>query len=169
MDSHHLASLKVYGNLHCCNTDICPHLAPSDFHLFSHLKKFLAGQQFTSNDEIKDNFPKEGKEIIFFKSCLLIENSGRGGLIVTSRLWGRRVPGSNPIPLNICRVWGLLHAKAYVVAKRPPVGVAWMSGDGVAAQASSSSPDRGSKSRGPSQNSPRVASKRYVNATKLSN
>ncbi|GBO03099.1 hypothetical protein AVEN_170142-1 [Araneus ventricosus] len=25
----------------------------SDFHLFSHLKKFLAGQQFASDDEIK--------------------------------------------------------------------------------------------------------------------
>ncbi|GBN75711.1 hypothetical protein AVEN_113520-1 [Araneus ventricosus] len=169
MDSHHLASLKVYGNSHCCDTDICPDLAPSDFHLFSHLKKFLAGQKFASDDEIKDNFTKEGKEIIFFKSCLLFENSGRGGLVVRSRLWSRRVPGSNPIPLNICRVWGLLHAKSYVVSKRPPVCVAWMFGEGVAAKVSSSSPHRGSKSRGPSQNSPRVASKRDVNTTKLSN
>ncbi|GBL87868.1 hypothetical protein AVEN_192044-1 [Araneus ventricosus] len=32
-----------------------PDLAPSDFHLFSHLKKFLAGQQFASDDEIKVN------------------------------------------------------------------------------------------------------------------
>ncbi|GBL72076.1 hypothetical protein AVEN_115088-1 [Araneus ventricosus] len=28
------------------------------------------------------------------------------------------------IPLKIRRVWGLLHSKLYVVAKRPPVGVA---------------------------------------------
>ncbi|GBN75237.1 Mariner Mos1 transposase [Araneus ventricosus] len=33
------------------NTD----LAPSDFHLFSHLKKFLACQQFASDDEINEN------------------------------------------------------------------------------------------------------------------
>ncbi|GBM76070.1 hypothetical protein AVEN_167490-1 [Araneus ventricosus] len=37
---------------------------------------------------------------------------------------------------------------------------------GVPAQVSSSSSDRGSKLRGPSQNSPRVASKRDVNITK---
>ncbi|GBL84188.1 hypothetical protein AVEN_118592-1 [Araneus ventricosus] len=39
---------------------------------------------------------------------------------------------------------------------------------GVPAHVSSSSSDRGSKFRGPSRNSPRVASKRDVNATKLS-
>ncbi|GBN73832.1 hypothetical protein AVEN_56995-1 [Araneus ventricosus] len=38
----------------------------------------------------------------------------------------------NPIPPNIRRVRGLLHAKSYVVAKRPPVGVTWMFGDGGA-------------------------------------
>ncbi|GBM48806.1 hypothetical protein AVEN_18747-1 [Araneus ventricosus] len=38
---------------------------------------------------------------------------------------------------------------------------------GVTAQMSSSSSDRVSKFRGPSQNSPRVASKRDVNITKL--
>ncbi|GBN46517.1 hypothetical protein AVEN_46699-1, partial [Araneus ventricosus] len=32
---------------------VSPDLAPSDFHLFSHLKKFLAGQQFESDDENK--------------------------------------------------------------------------------------------------------------------
>ncbi|GBN40174.1 hypothetical protein AVEN_159704-1 [Araneus ventricosus] len=73
----------------------------------------------------------------------------------------------NPIPLKIRRVWGLLYAKSYVVAKRPPVGVAWKLGEGVSAQVSSSSSDRGSKLRGLSQNSPRVASKRDVNITKL--
>ncbi|GBM41672.1 hypothetical protein AVEN_46944-1 [Araneus ventricosus] len=31
----------------------------------------------------------------------------------------------NPIPLTIHHVWGLLHSKSYIVAKRPPVGVAW--------------------------------------------
>ncbi|GBM04700.1 hypothetical protein AVEN_44837-1 [Araneus ventricosus] len=34
---------------------LSPDLAPSDFHLFSHLKKFLAGKQFASDDEIKVN------------------------------------------------------------------------------------------------------------------
>ncbi|GBM76813.1 hypothetical protein AVEN_122190-1 [Araneus ventricosus] len=70
-----------------------------------------------------------------------------------------------PIPLKIRRVWGLLHAKSYVVAKRPPVGVAWKFGQGVPAQVSSSSSDRNSKLRGPSLNSPCVASKRDVNLT----
>ncbi|GBL95307.1 hypothetical protein AVEN_166478-1, partial [Araneus ventricosus] len=44
-----------------------------------------------------------------------------------------------------------------------PFGVARKLGEGVPAQASSSSSDRGSKLRGPSLNSPRVASKRDVN------
>ncbi|GBN08657.1 hypothetical protein AVEN_257547-1 [Araneus ventricosus] len=69
----------------------------------------------------------------------------------------------NPIPMKI----HLLHVKSYVVAKCPPVGVAWKFGEGVPAQKSSSSSDCGSKLRGPSQNSPRVASKRDVNITKL--
>ncbi|GBM20786.1 hypothetical protein AVEN_108239-1 [Araneus ventricosus] len=71
----------------------------------------------------------------------------------------------NPIPLKIRRVWGLLHAKSYVVAKRPPVGVARKFGEGMPAQASSSPSERGSKLRGPSPNSLRVASKRDVNIT----
>ncbi|GBM59918.1 hypothetical protein AVEN_270021-1 [Araneus ventricosus] len=56
----------------------------------------------------------------------------------------------------------MLHAKSYVATKRLPVGVAWK---GVPAQVPSS--DYGSKLRGPSQNSPRVASKRDANITKL--
>ncbi|GBL90991.1 hypothetical protein AVEN_184387-1 [Araneus ventricosus] len=80
---------------------------------------------------------------------------------------GPRFQVRNPIPLKIRRVWGLLHAKSYVVAKRPPVGVAWKFGEGVPAQVSSSSSDLGSKLRGPSQNSHRVASKRDVNISKL--
>ncbi|GBL97477.1 hypothetical protein AVEN_162939-1 [Araneus ventricosus] len=83
----------------------------------------------------------------------LVCTRGRGGLV------------QNPIPQKIRRVWGLLHAKSYVVAKRPPVGVARKLGEGVPAQVSSSSSDHGSKLRVPSLNSPRVASKRDVNAT----
>ncbi|GBN07393.1 hypothetical protein AVEN_10064-1, partial [Araneus ventricosus] len=93
---------------------------------------------------------------------------GRGGLVVRSRLWGQWVPGSRPDSTEDppC-TRGLLHAKSYVVAKRPPAGVAWKLGEGVPAQVPSSSSDRGSKLRGPSQNSPRVASKQDVNITKL--
>ncbi|GBM46204.1 hypothetical protein AVEN_270214-1 [Araneus ventricosus] len=29
----------------------------------------------------------------------------------------------NQIPLNNCHVWGLLHVKSSIVAKRPPAGV----------------------------------------------
>ncbi|GBM49238.1 hypothetical protein AVEN_59301-1 [Araneus ventricosus] len=43
----------------------------------------------------------------------------------------------------IRRVWRLLHAKSYAVAKCPPVGVAWKLGDGVPTQLFSSSSDRG--------------------------
>ncbi|GBM79067.1 hypothetical protein AVEN_86078-1 [Araneus ventricosus] len=54
-------------------------------------------------------------------------------------------------------------------AKRPPIGVVRKFGDGVPAQVSSSSSDRGPKLRCQSQESPRVASKRGVNITKLNN
>ncbi|GBM85453.1 hypothetical protein AVEN_134354-1 [Araneus ventricosus] len=38
-----------------CQPPYSSDLAPTDFHLSSHLKKFLAGQQFASDDEIKVN------------------------------------------------------------------------------------------------------------------
>ena len=31
-----------------------PDLAPSDFHLFLHLKKFLGGKRFDDDDDLKD-------------------------------------------------------------------------------------------------------------------
>ncbi|GBM18802.1 hypothetical protein AVEN_166549-1 [Araneus ventricosus] len=92
---------------------------------------------------------------------------GRGGLVVRSRPRDRRSQVRNPIPLKIRRVWGLLHAKSYVVAKRPPIDVARKFGEGVPAQVSSSSSDRGLKLRGPPLNSPRVASKWDVNLTSM--
>ncbi|GBM73394.1 hypothetical protein AVEN_25053-1 [Araneus ventricosus] len=49
----------------------------------------------------------------------------------------------------------------------PCMGPVGKFGEGVPAQVSSSSSDRDSKLRGPSQNSPRVASKRDVNITNL--
>ncbi|GBL80711.1 hypothetical protein AVEN_70452-1, partial [Araneus ventricosus] len=60
----------------------------------------------------------------------------------------------------------LVHAKSESWAKRPPAGVERKLGEGALAQVVSSSSDRCSKLRGPSQNSPRVASKRNVNKTK---
>ncbi|GBM27919.1 hypothetical protein AVEN_146145-1 [Araneus ventricosus] len=56
-----------------------------------------------------------------------------------------RPEGSKPDSNEDRRVWGLLHAKSYVVAKRPPVGVARKFGEGVPTQVSSSSSARGSK------------------------
>ncbi|GBM26536.1 hypothetical protein AVEN_245261-1 [Araneus ventricosus] len=91
--------------------------------------------------------------------------SGHGGLVVRSRPRTGESQVRDPIPLKIRRVWGLLHTKSYVLAKHPPVGVARKFGEGVPAQVSSSSSDRGSKLRGPSLNSLRVASKRDVNLT----
>ncbi|GBO16102.1 hypothetical protein AVEN_123467-1 [Araneus ventricosus] len=62
----------------------------------------------------------------------------------------------------------LLHAKSYVVANRPTIGVAWQLGEGVPPHVSSSSSDLCSKFRGPSQNSTRGATKQDVNITKYS-
>ncbi|GBO35715.1 hypothetical protein AVEN_192177-1 [Araneus ventricosus] len=94
-----------------------------------------------------------------------VSKAGRDGLVVSSRLWSRRVLVSKSDSTEDPLVWGLLHVISYVVAKRPSVCVeVWR---GVSAQVSSSSSDHRSKFRGPSQNSPRVASKRDVNITKL--
>ncbi|GBN24777.1 hypothetical protein AVEN_11509-1 [Araneus ventricosus] len=94
-----------------------------------------------------------------------VSKAGRGGLVVSSRLWGRRVPVSKPDSTEDPLVWGPLHVISYVVAKRPSICMeVWR---GVPAQVSSSHSDHRSKFRGPSQNSPRVASKRDVNITKL--
>ncbi|GBO12034.1 hypothetical protein AVEN_241308-1 [Araneus ventricosus] len=75
-----------------------------------------------------------------------IQMPGFGGLVARSRLWGRRAPGSKPDSTEDPPCMGpLLHAKSYVVAKRPPVGVACKFGEGMPAQVSSSSSKRGSK------------------------
>ncbi|GBN12274.1 hypothetical protein AVEN_171013-1 [Araneus ventricosus] len=63
---------------------ISPDLAPSDFHLFSHLKKFLACQQFASDDEIKVNvqnwFKSQAAE--FYEAALQLITSPYPLLIV---------------------------------------------------------------------------------------
>jgi len=35
-----------------------PDLAPSDYHLFLHLKKFLGGKRFDDDDDLKDTVQK---------------------------------------------------------------------------------------------------------------
>ncbi|GBO00806.1 hypothetical protein AVEN_7465-1 [Araneus ventricosus] len=55
--------------------------------------------------------------------------AGRGGLVLGSRIRAGGVQLRNPIPPKIRRAWGLLHAKSYVVAKCPLVGVAWELGE----------------------------------------
>ncbi|GBO39257.1 hypothetical protein AVEN_105909-1 [Araneus ventricosus] len=94
---------------------------------------------------------------------------GRGGLVVGPKPSGFGPESSKFETLFHCRsaAWDLLHSKSCLVAKRPPVCVAWKFGEGVPAQVSFSSSDRGSKLRGLSQNSPRVASKRGITKTKL--
>jgi hypothetical protein len=37
---------------------VSPDLAPSDYHLFLHLKKFLGGKQFDDNDDLNDAVQK---------------------------------------------------------------------------------------------------------------
>ena len=37
---------------------VSPDLAPSDYHLFLHLKKFLGGKQFDDDDDLKDAVQK---------------------------------------------------------------------------------------------------------------
>ncbi|GFW40837.1 hypothetical protein TNCV_4368851 [Trichonephila clavipes] len=54
-----------------------------------------------------------------------------------------------------------------VELKRPPVGVVWKLGEAVPAQVSSTSIDHGSKLRGPSPKSPRVAEQCDVNIPSL--
>ncbi|GBL94265.1 hypothetical protein AVEN_16791-1 [Araneus ventricosus] len=82
------------------------------------------------------------------------------GLVVSIRLQGRRAPvlkldSTQDLPCmrDCCK----LHHAQWV--KRPPAVVVRKFGQRVPSQMSSSSSDSGSILRGPTQNSPRVASK----------
>jgi len=46
---HHCASGKILDH-----PPYSPDLAPSDFHLFLHLKKYLAGKRFDDDDELQE-------------------------------------------------------------------------------------------------------------------
>jgi hypothetical protein len=41
-----------------------PYLAPSDFHLFLHLKKHLVGKKFDDDDEVQEEFVTWFKELV---------------------------------------------------------------------------------------------------------
>ena len=58
-----------------------PDLAPSDFHLFSPLKKFLAGQRFTCDDEVKTAVRQ------WFRSQTA--NFYRGGIAILVLRWDK--------------------------------------------------------------------------------
>ena len=40
------------------HTQYSPDLAPSDFHIFLHVKKFLGGKRFDDDDDLKDAVQK---------------------------------------------------------------------------------------------------------------
>ncbi|GBM08305.1 hypothetical protein AVEN_88498-1 [Araneus ventricosus] len=83
----------------------------------------------------------------------------RGGLVVRSRLRGQMVPGSKPDSLQELpckRVW-------CTVSPLEPDVLPLVRRERLERWVSPSSSDHGSKLRGPSQNSPRVAAKCNVN------
>ncbi|GBN98108.1 hypothetical protein AVEN_119420-1 [Araneus ventricosus] len=72
---------------------------------------------------------------------------GHGCLVVRSRLWGRRVPNSEPDSTNDKPYIGLVARRGSNVIPLVPCGSLER---GVPAQVSSSASDHGSKLRGPS-------------------
>ncbi|GBM75416.1 hypothetical protein AVEN_119957-1 [Araneus ventricosus] len=93
------------------------------------------------------------------------------GLVARCRPTGRRAQGSKPDDTADTQCIGTVdphigyRACCMHVVKHPPTGVVRKFEEGVSTQVSSSSSDRGL--RGPSQNIPRVASRRDVNKAKL--
>ncbi|GBO45636.1 hypothetical protein AVEN_202513-1, partial [Araneus ventricosus] len=76
------------------------------------------------------------------KDNILDYHRVRGRVVERSRLWSRKVSGSEPDSRKICRVLGQLRVRSYIGAKRPPFGVVWELGEGVRAQVSSSSSEQ---------------------------
>ncbi|GBN25906.1 hypothetical protein AVEN_220450-1 [Araneus ventricosus] len=92
---------------------------------------------------------------------------GRVGPVVRSRLRSQRAPDPKPDSTEdppYLRVWFTL---SLTWVKRPPAGVVRKFGEGSFNSNVAPSSTRGSKVRSPSQNSPGVASKPIINATKL--
>ncbi|GBM57374.1 hypothetical protein AVEN_127104-1 [Araneus ventricosus] len=64
--------------------------------------------------------------------CGIIVPNMAGAFIASGAAVARGFQARNPIPLQICRAFGLLQVKLYIGAKRPPVGMVRMSGEGGA-------------------------------------
>ncbi|GBM54162.1 hypothetical protein AVEN_208762-1 [Araneus ventricosus] len=94
----------------------------------------------------------------FFDASFPTHCWSSGGHVVRSRLWGRRVPGSKPDSTEDQPCIG--PGAHQIIRRRSDV----LTEEGAPAQVSS---ERGSKLRGPSENSHRVSSKQDVNMTKL--
>ncbi|GBO26712.1 hypothetical protein AVEN_148800-1 [Araneus ventricosus] len=96
---------------------------------------------------MRTTFERINEDSVMTKSIILkpfLRFSGRGGLVVKTRLRDRRVQARNPILLKIRYVWGLLHVKSYAVTKGPPAGVVKTFGEGMPAQVSLASSNCGS-------------------------
>ncbi|GBN32861.1 hypothetical protein AVEN_89555-1 [Araneus ventricosus] len=96
----------------------------------------------------------------------LTSEVGRGALIVRSRLWDQRVLSSKPDSTDDPSCIGPVDVKSYVEGQ---TFSRWCGAEACRGSSNSCvvvSSDRGSKLRKPSQNSPRVSSKRDVNITK---
>ncbi|GBM02353.1 hypothetical protein AVEN_138463-1 [Araneus ventricosus] len=75
-------------------------------------------------------------------TLVLPSERGRSDLVVRSRHRTAGFQVRKPIPLKIHRVLGLFHAKSYIVGQTSPAVVVRKFGEGLPAQASSSSSDR---------------------------
>ncbi|GBM86837.1 hypothetical protein AVEN_225059-1 [Araneus ventricosus] len=93
---------------------------------------------------------------------------GGGGLVIRCLLWGLRAPGSKPDSTEDLQCIGPV-ARQIIRSGSNILPLVWCGSleRQVPARVSPSSSDHGLKLRGPSQNSPRVASKWDVNITKL--
>ncbi|GBN47066.1 hypothetical protein AVEN_40716-1 [Araneus ventricosus] len=75
---------------------------PSNYFLFVKLKEHLSATRLSSDSDVKTTAESwlSGLGRDFFqirvKQVSPAFRKGRGGLVVTPRLWGRRVPGSRP-------------------------------------------------------------------------
>ncbi|GFW17075.1 histone-lysine N-methyltransferase SETMAR [Trichonephila clavipes] len=113
-----------------------PDLTPSDFHLFLHLKSFLAGKHFNNDKELKENvsnwlktqaatFYEEGIEKLVprYDTCLqnfgnYVERSSKAGVsntLTAGRMWPAGTSCDLP-PLDYF-LWG--YAKSLVYADKP--------------------------------------------------
>jgi len=72
-------STQSLAEIHNCGFELLPHppyspdLAPSDFHLFPNLKKYLGGRRFSTNEEVEMVVTEyfEGLEESYFKSGIM--------------------------------------------------------------------------------------------------